>query len=611
MAVLTPSGPTVIVTEHVPLAEIRAGTRPALSAMLRESQVALVHCRTRSDRYAARRIHREAYLIAAASGMRLPPGPISTPLQTDGQLLYSRQPLGPEYGTLARCLSEHGYRAVGVPSNGSAPDAGLLAMDPHGIAATLTDDSDAVPVLCVSVPPEELEDTIRATLARHRASGQPLFLLTMPPRGDAWSTGRFALFARWASPPGLLSSPTTRRPGVIRVTDVGPTILNTLGIAAPLDIEGRAASVTPIEPELIVPRLTVLQGRAMRAELGRTAVFNALTAAAIVVPVVALALWPFGEHRTSRLVIQAASYGLLLAPAVLAVAPLMTDSTDYVGVVLGSLGVAVALGLGVAWLLPARWALVAALTATPATTIGDQLLGGQAAAFSYLGYSLQRDSRLYGMGNSLAVLTIVTALLLVGALTEAWPRGRRAWWLVMLVPAAVIGAPQLGANTGGLLTAVFAAALGGGLAIRSVRARWAVFLLAPIAAGAAVIAVGLYDVYCHADPTTHLGHATKQVLNGQCEWLRRTMDGKVRLVKGRFSTPLWWGATGATALFVPFVAADSPPPTPEAPPMRYVVAGAIAALFAGLVNDSGIVMTAMGCLPCIAGAALIHRRVPR
>lgn len=45
--------------------------------------------------------------------------------------------------------------------------------------------------------------------------------------------------------------------------------------------------------------------------------------------------------------------------------------------------------------------------------------------------------------------------------------------------------------------------------------------------------------------------------------------------------------------------------------MRYVVAGAIAALFAGLVNDSGIVMTAMGCLPCIAGAALIHRRVPR
>lgn len=103
----------------------------------------------------------------------------------------------------------------------------------------------------------------------------------------------------------------------------------------------------------------------------------------------------------------------------------------------------------------------------------------------------------------------------------------------------------------------------------------------------------------------------KQVLSGQDEWLRRTMQGKVALVKERFSTPLWWGSVGTTALFLPFVVADSPPPAAWAPPLRYVVAGAVTALFAGLVNDSGIVMTSVGCLPCIAGAALSHRRVRR
>ena len=34
----------------------------------------------------------------------------------------------------------------------------------------------------------------------------------------------------------------------------------------------------------------------------------------------------------------------------------------------------------------------------------------------------------------------------------------------------------------------------------------------------------------------------------------------------------------------------------------------VVAVFAGLVNDSGLVMTAMGCVPVIAGAALLHAR---
>ena len=76
-------GPTVIVTEHVPLATIVDGERPALRGLLEESEVALVNCRTRSDRYGARQINRTAYLLAAASGLRLPTRPIESPVRVN------------------------------------------------------------------------------------------------------------------------------------------------------------------------------------------------------------------------------------------------------------------------------------------------------------------------------------------------------------------------------------------------------------------------------------------------------------------------------------------------------------------------------------------------
>lgn len=609
-------GPTVIVTEHVPLATIVEGERPALRGLLEESEVALVNCRTRSDRYGARQINRTAYLLAAASGLRLPTRPIESPVRVNGELVYASGPIEDTYGTLARCLAAGGYRAVASWGAGTGgpegePDPGLLAMGPDGVAVLDEGHEDATPVTILSVAPDHLEAAIVPLLEEHRRSGQPLFLLTMPPRGTTWNTERTALFAWWGGGPGLLGSPTTRRPGLIRVTDVAPTILNAVGIDPPLDIEGRAALGATIAGPVALERLHEMQRRALRAELGRGAIFDALMGAATLTAIISLALWGFGERGPGSALGRGIAYGLLLAPAVLAVAPLLTDSTRYAQVVAASLTVAALLGLALAALLPSRWGLLIALTVTPAVLIADQLLGGNAAAYSYLGYSLQRDSRLYGIGNSMAVLTVVGTLLLVGALTEAWPRGRGVWWLLLAAPAFVIGAPQLGANTGGLLTATFALALAAGLAARSPRARWAIFLLAPLLAGATVIGAALYDVLTHPDPTTHLGHAMKQVLSGQDEWLRRTMQGKVALVKERFSTPLWWGSVGTTALFLPFVVADSPPPAAWAPPLRYVVAGAMTALFAGLVNDSGIVMTSVGCLPCIAGAALSHRRVRR
>ncbi|MBD3174253.1 MAG: hypothetical protein GF320_03665 [Armatimonadia bacterium] len=603
---------TLIVTEHMPMAEVRAGRHPALADLIAESRVALVNCRTRSDDYSAGRIHREAYLLAAGSGSRPSPSGAGVPFPMEGAVVYHGLARTGGYGRLAGELRRHGYRVVagtvdGTPLDEADPDPGLLALGPDRMAQAASGDGDGPVFRVLSVPPSYLA----STLASAREDEAALFLLTMPPQPPTWRRERLALLAHHGQGAGLLRSPTTRRPGLIRVTDVGPTILSALGIDPPLDMEGRAARVEAAPVRGTLPHLAELQVRAMAAERGRSAAFHALMAAALIVPIVALGLWPFPAGTRWRAMAEMSAYGLLVVPGVLALAPVVGVDADPWLVVYVSFGVALLTAAALRLAVPRPWAPILALAATPVVLVADQLAGGWSAAFSYLGYSLQRDSRLYGIGNSMAILLVVYCLLLVGAAAESWPRMRGRAWMLMLAPLVVIGAPPIGANTGGLLTATFAALLALGLGIGSRRARWTVFLLAPVAAVMAVIAAGLYDVYAHHDPTTHLGHATHQVLSGHTEWLAETIGDKIVLVRRRFSTPLWWGSVGAAGLFLPFVWADTPRPSPWAPPLRYTLAGGVVSLFAGLVNDSGIVMTAMGCLPCLAAAALIHRRVAR
>lgn len=615
-------GGCLLVVDGLALADLESGAYPNIAAVLDRADAALVSSRTRSDPYSTTGINRRAYLIAAGAGRRLMVGSTER-LERDGQVEYTGIPLSEPVGRLADALCGAGLTVVATTlpacdeaNLGAGLDPGLVAqnsarvawvMAPHEVGRLRASCAPGSVFAVVAADAASADAVLPSACADADRTGVPLFLLTMPPRGSAWARERLALFLRYGTGRGLLGSATTRRPGLIRITDVCPTILDSLGIAPPLDIEGRPAWRREAPADSTLSGLSVLNRDTRQSEIGRTTVFETLTRLAIVVACVAVALWSARGHSWLRGAVRSLAYGLLVAPAVLSLFPVLVVETDPQPVVWGA--VLVSAGIGILLeLLPLRVASVLAFGFTPSVFMLDQLFGGHLAAFSYLGYCLSRDSRLYGIGNSFSIITITCVLMLVGILTEGRRRGRLALSGLCLVPAVVIGAPAIGANTGGLLSAVFAAVLAAGLATGNPTLIAVYAVGAPLVAALAVVAVGYYDILAHGDPTTHLGHALKGVLEGDREWMGRTLHGKIELVRDRFRHRLWWGAVGTALLFVPWVWADRPRPMSGLPPLAYIVAAVATACFAGLVNDSGIVMTAMGCLPCIAAAALIHER---
>ncbi len=719
-----PAAAYIVVVDGLILADLVDGAYPALTQMAEASEVALVNSRTRSDSYTAGVIHRRAYLIAAGAGRRLRAG--SSGSQSRGgegpfrAYAYTELQEGEPYGTLAAELRAAGRRAVlGADEDGpSDPDAGLLVMGEDHVVALITPqdladlpDSEAANlVVALALSPDAAEAAAPALRETSDQSGSPIFVLSMPPRGADWSAERMGLFWRYGVGQGLLGCPTTRRPGLIRIASVCPTVLDTLGLPAPLDIEGRPAWNAPAPPEGVLRRLEWLMDATRNSERGRTAQFRTLMRNLTLVAWFAIAAWPLAHDDARRRLLR--FLGLLaLAPVttliacfkasddgsgVVFVAPplellrtlghVVPGADHSVGAHLGAactLGVAgLALvglsmthrprsgsasappgvddlmdravrGLGLGLLLaPAVMALMAganpsgdpwrlmgsaallaagaglmltllpwrrasaglACAFSPAVFLGDQLMGANLAAFSFFGYCLSRDSRLYGIGNSMSIVTVVGAVLLAGLLADA--AGRRRWlrvaaWTVTLVPVVIIGAPSLGANTGGLLTAAFASSVALGLAVGGAKAVLVCVVGGPLVAAAAVLGAGFYDIWAHGDPTTHLGHFLNELFGDDREFAVRTLQGKVRLVSGRFTTRLWWASLGTTLLFAPWVwAGAARNRRPDAPPLSHILAGMLISIFAGLVNDSGSVMTAMGFIPCAAAAALYCARTP-
>lgn len=710
--VTLPDAAYLLLVDDLTLRDTVGERFPALRELLEASDSAILNCRTRSDSYEGGRINRRAYLHAAAAGRRLPVGDTEPEDLGDSLVRYGGLPEGEPYGRLASCLAQAGWSVVASsmlpPEGDTPPDPGLVALDSSREAwrlepEALTDlspEEAARTLVVLAVVPEQAEALAPRLREMTDRTGVPFFVLAMPPRGLAtWETERMSLLLRYGTGPGLLGTATTRRAGVMRVTDVGPTVLASLGVEPPLDMEGRAAWREGPNRHGAGEYLTRLMAAVIGSERGRTALFRTLVRAAILLGCFAAAAWPLrGDNPARRLLrfvgllcliplpaflicfrlgaetglefsiatipllervpgmlqgtkvlaywataaacafasamfldasirvrrspawltdvddflcllTRALGLGLLVFPTML-VLPCFTDGERPWEAVYRAMFAAAAAGGFLAALPWRRFATILACVSGPVVFTADQLSGGNLAAFSFFGYCLARDSRLYGMGNSLCILFVVETLLLVGLL--AGPRRERSrgdTWrrvalaLLMLWPTVVVGAPSLGAQTGGLLYGSFGLALAVGIGFGTVRAVLLWLVGGPLLAGVGLMLGAWLDVRLHKDPTTHFGLALKDVLDGQSDWVRRTMEGRFRLLWERFHYALWWGPIGTAGVLVPWASTASL--SSDAPPLAYVAAGLAAAVFAGITDDSGNVMTAMGCVPCIAAVLLL------
>jgi hypothetical protein len=441
--------------------------------------------------------------------------------------------------------------------------------------------------------------------------------------------------------PGWLTSASTGRAPFVQVIDLAPTVLGALGLPVPPSMNGQPLQVTGDRPDGVAATVAELVDVNTAATVHHRTVgtfFWFLVGASALLVLAGMVV--LGGWRRGRPAVAGGSpraRGLLraaaLAAASLPVATYLAGLVDWqaTGAPVAALAVAVAaadlLVAAVAGLGPWRRHLLgpplAVVVITLATLVADVLTGSTLELDGWLGYDAIVAGRFTGYGNLSFGLLSVSALLVTSAVAtriarRARPeRVRRVTVATVvglgLVSVAVIGAPALGRDFGGVVAALPGFLL---LAMLLVRARVTLLRLGLIM-GAAVVAVGVVaylDWLRPAGDRSHLGRFVEQLLTGEA-W---TVVSR----KAQANLDILLGSPLAKMLPVALVAAGwlvrpggllrsrrggagaaRPPaglPAADAFALRAgLLAGALSLAVGAAVNDSGV------ALPATAAALLV------
>ena len=273
-----------------------------------------------------------------------------------------------------------------------------------------------------------------------------LVVLRRPPRAEApqlLPTGIRGL----SEEQGLLTSPTTRRRGIVSATDLLPTL------TGDEDVDGANGRIMEVEPPRSVAQLRRMERR-LRVVYPRR--FPSLNAVLGALALAGLALGLAGRRRQAlRVVGLAVMYVPFVALVGAALAPSYTGELALMAA--GTVVLALFTDRLVAW---PRGPLVPAVLGVGGY-LGDLIGGSYLTVRSLLGPNPRFGSRFYGIGNELEATLPVLALVGLAALLWRWPAGRRlaaAFGAAMVVVAGFLGAGRLGADVGGVITGGAAAA---------------------------------------------------------------------------------------------------------------------------------------------------------
>ena len=440
--------------------------------------------------------------------------------------------------------------------------------------------------------------------------------------------------------PGWLTSASTGRTPFVQLIDLAPTILRALDRPVPASMNGQPLRVTGERPgmaETVAELVDVNTAATVHHRNVGTFfwIVVAISAVLVLVGMAVLGGWRRGRPavaggsesarallRTAALVAGAlpvATYLAGLVPWESTGAPVLAMAA---AVVVAALLVAAVAALG-PWRTHPLGPPLAIVTITLATLVLDVLTGSTLELDGLLGYDPIVAGRFTGYGNLSFGLLSVSALLVTAAVATfvgrraRADRARRATVATVvglgLVVVAIIGAPGLGRDFGGVLSALPGFLL---LAMLLVRARVTVVRMGLIL-GAAVVAVGTVAYLDWLRPPgdrSHLGRFVEQLLTGEA-W---TVVSR----KAQANLDILLGSPLAKMLLVALLAAvwlvrrggllrsrrsdDGVVTGPAGLPMADafvvragLVAGALSLALGAAVNDSGV------ALPATAAALLV------
>jgi hypothetical protein len=345
------------------------------------------------------------------------------------------------------------------------------------------------------------------------SNGWMLMLITPYPSADSIAAGDRltpVIIYGGGFKPGLLTSATTRREGIIANVDIAPTVL------AYFDITADGMVGTPLKGLYRENNLEAVK-QVNRATVNtsnfRYPVLSNYAICVIIIILLSLMSILYPDLLKRRLA--GAMMFLILSamsvPLVLLILPSIGHRSLILTAVLiiaGSVMLSMALHLFV-WQTTTRIFVISAVTT--AALIIDLLSGGSLIRGSLLGYDPIIGARYYGIGNEYMGIIIGSTVIALASLNEDRQLALLSAMAVLGIVFTVVGYPGLGANVGGAVTCfvTFAFYL---LRLKGIRVRIRHALA--VAAGLAfvILCFVIVDILLLKDQT-HLGSAVKQALN--------------------------------------------------------------------------------------------------
>lgn len=540
-------------------------------------------------------------------------------------------------GVTSRAIGPGAAVALALPDGTVAGGYAALGPDVTSQVAAAADESDVVAVDLGSVRTDG--ETDRATQVQEidarlaaALAGAPTADVVVVSLADAGARPHLqvaALLGPGYAPGALLESASTRQPGYVLAYDVTATVLAATGVdeavtGSPLRV-AQDATAAPAE------QVAALQDDARKSDVVRDlvpvyyVVFMLVNLALYGVVSFGLTRWQGREARPALTAVRAAAVAVAALPAASYLVNLVPWwRAPAPGVVVALLLAALtALLTGASLLAARRWGLLAPLGvvagATALLLAVDVATGARLQLTSLMGTQPLVAGRFYGFNNTaFALFATVTILLAVAVASPLVARGRRrlAAMLVALVGVVAValdGLPSIGADFGGppALVPAFAVLA---LMTAGIRLTWRRLLAV---GAAAVVVVGGFAVVDWTRPPaarTHLGAFVQTVLDGEVLPViaRKAEQNLANLVGSWFTVlavaglaavfvalgrPLRHAARSADGGSLRWLSAGTPlGAIVHAVPMLRpgLIALAVAHGIAFLLNDSGIVIPAIG-----------------
>lgn len=252
---------------------------------------------------------------------------------------------------------------------------------------------------------------------------------------------------------GLISSSTTRRPGVVGNVDLGKSILLDQGIDSQLMAGRQLEEINYSNPKEF---LTKDYDRMVSLAMLRVPVLYTYAVFEMIVWVVILgmiAFWSKINEKLRRFLVFTLKFTLVI-PVALLVVPMFSVSNPVIMIVTLIATMGILYFLFAKLIKDSLWKLIAMSFAASILILVDGATGQNLIKNSLLGYDAIIGARYYGIGNEYMGVIIGAAILTAAGLLEKKKIKKWMAGLFLLICMAILGYPKMGANVGGTITAV-------------------------------------------------------------------------------------------------------------------------------------------------------------